>query len=202
MTDCGCEIELEGREQTRVLVILLAINAVMFVVELSAGIIAQSAGLLADSLDMLADATVYGIALYGVGRAAAVKVRAAFVSGIFQIALALTIATDVVRRFVFGNDPESLVILVIGSIALLANVVCLTLIARHRNGEIHMRASWIFSKNDVIANIGVILGGALGYAFGSYLPDLIVGALIVLVVLRGGIAIVNDARGENTLLSE
>lgn len=202
MTDCGCEVEIQSREQTRVLVLLLAINGVMFVAELFTGIVAQSAGLLADSLDMLADAIVYGIALYAVGRAETAKIHAALLSGVFQIVLALTIAGDVMRRFVFGNEPESFVIIAVGFVALLANAICLALISRHQNGEVHMRASWIFSKNDVIANIGVIVGGTLVYALDTHLPDLIVGGLIVLIVLRGGITIVNDARHESTLLSQ
>ena len=97
MTNCDCSIEIESREQSRVLVVLLAINAAMFGAEIAAGILAESTGLIADSLDMLADAAVYGIGLYAVGRALSVKVRAAFISGYFQIGLALIVALDIGR---------------------------------------------------------------------------------------------------------
>ena len=95
MSDCDCSIEFQSRQQRRVLITLLGINAAMFVIELVAGILAESTGLIADSLDMLADAVVYGIGLYAVGRAVSAKIRAAFVSGYFQMALALIVALDV-----------------------------------------------------------------------------------------------------------
>lgn len=196
MSDCDCSIEIESRQQSRVLIILLAINAAMFIVEVIAGIVAESTGLIADSLDMLADAVVYGIGLYAVGRPANAKIRAAFVSGYFQMALAVIVALDVSRRAVFGSEPEPSYMMVVGLIALVANVVCLGLIARHRDGGVHMRASWIFSKNDVIANTGVILGGGLVYATGVRWPDLIVGIAIACIVFRGALAIIEDARNE------
>ena len=196
MAECGCEVEIKNKEQSKLLMILLAINAVMFFVEFGTGILAESTGLIADSLDMLADAAVYGISLYAVGHSALKKVRAAHVSGIFQIALAMGVAVDVVRRFIFGSEPESVMMMIVGGVALVANVTCLTLIFKHREGEVHMRASWIFSKNDVLANLGIILGGVLVAASGSRLPDLLIGAVITLIVLRGGLHIIKDAAAE------
>ena len=176
--------------------ILLTINAAMFVAEFVTGFIAESTGLIADSLDMLADAIVYGIGLYAVGKAASAKASAALLSGIFQIVLALGVAAEIMRRTIWGSDPEPLYMVAVSLVALSANVACLLLIAKHRDGEVHMRASWIFSKNDVIANLGVILSGILVYSLGSRWPDLGIGAIIVFIVLRGGIAIVADARRE------
>lgn len=175
---------------------MLAINAVMFVVEAVTGIIAESTGLIADSLDMLADAVVYAISLYAVGRAASSKVRAAYVSGYFQMALAAIVAIDVSRRAVFGSEPEPVYMVLIGLVALAANVVCLGLIARHRDGGVHMRASWIFSKNDVIANVGVVVSGGIVYATGARWADLFVGIAIACIVFRGALAIIEDARNE------
>jgi Co/Zn/Cd efflux system component len=196
MSNCDCSIEVESREQGRLLIILLAINSAMFVAELAAGILAESTGLVADSLDMLGDAAVYGIGLYAVGRALSVKIHAAFASGYLQIALALVVAFDIGRRAVLGSYPEPAFMIVISMAALVANVVCLVLLSKHGDGEVHMRASWIFSKNDVIANVGVILSGLLVEVLGSRWPDLIVGLLIVAVVFRGGLIIVADARRE------
>lgn len=196
MADDCCFVEVESKDQARVLWLLLSINAAMFVAELIAGLIAQSTGLIADSLDMLADATVYAIGLYAVGREAFVKTSAALLSGVFQILLAIGVAGEILRRVFWGGDPEPFYIAVVGMIALVANVLCLSLIAKHRNGEIHMRASWIFSRNDVIANACVIVAGILVFLTDTRWPDLVVGALIVCVVLRGGITIVSDARRE------
>jgi len=200
MSDCDCEVEITLRDQSRVLWILLSINAMMFVAEMTAGIYAQSTGLIADSLDMLADATVYGIGLYAVGKAANAKIRAASISGMFQVLLAMGVAVEVARRLLFGSEPEAQFMIAVSFVALIANVVCLALIAKHKDGEVHMRASWIFSKNDVIANVGVIVAGALVHFLASPLPDLAIGALISFVVLRGGLAIVADARAEKARL--
>ena len=196
MSDCGCHIEITDREQSRVLWQLLAINAVLFVVELAVGWWAQSTGLIADSIDMLADATIYAIGLYAVGKTAAHKARAALLSGYFQGGLALLILVDILRRMIFGSEPVSLLMMGMGVVALIGNVICLLLINRHKDGEVHMRASWIFSKNDVVANVGVIVAGALVLWTGSRWPDLIIGLLIVGVVLRGAIQIVAEARRE------
>lgn len=196
MSGCGCEIEIKNRQESRVLIKLLVINAVMFVAELVLGLFSDSTALIADSLDMLADATVYGLGLYAVGRPLLAKVRAAHLSGMFQIVLGLGVIADVLRRFYFGSEPESLFMMGVGLVALAANLICLKLIARHRDGEVHMRASWIFSKNDVLANLGTIAGGGLVFLSGSPLPDLVVGLAISLLVIRGGIHILKDAAQE------
>ena len=196
MSDCDCSIEVDSREQSRVLWALLVVNAIMFVAEVTAGVIAESTGLIADSLDMLSDATVYAIGLYAVGGRTEVKIRAASISGYFQIALALGVAIEIGRRLIWGSEPEPLFMIGVSVVALVANVFCLGLISKHRDGEVHMRASWIFSKNDVIANAGVIIAAVLVYTLDSRLPDLLIGAMIVLVVFRGGLMIIGEARDE------
>ena len=196
MTECGCEIEIRNREQGRVLKVLLGINLFMFFVEIALGILSESTALIADSLDMLADATVYGIGLYAVGKSPLVKIKAAHLSGIFQVILGALVLVDVVRRLIYGSEPQSLFMIFVGMAALAANVICLVLIAKHKEGEVHMRASWIFSKNDVIANLGIILGGGLVYLLDSRFPDLVIGAVISAIVVRGGIHIIKDARNE------
>ncbi|QKD82712.1 cation transporter [Thermoleptolyngbya sichuanensis A183] len=193
MSDCGCgDVKAANAAQRKTLGWLLAVNALMFALELVTGLLAGSTALVADSLDMFADATVYSIALYAVGRSPAAKKRAAGLSGLFQIGLALLVLADVVRRFALGSDPEPTWMVGIGLLALAANVACLLLIAKHRQGEVHMRASWIFSKNDVIANLGVIAAGFLVSMTGSRLPDLVIGLIVAAIVLRGGIAILRD----------
>ena len=194
MTGCGCEVEIKDASQKKVLIVLLVINALMFLVELGFGWIAESTALIADSLDNLADAVVYGIGLYAVGRSMAHKANAALLSGYFQGALGVLIVLDIVRRVWMGSEPESELMMIIGSVALVANVICLLLIQKHRRGEVHMRASWIFSKNDVIANVGVIAAGGLVGMLGSRWPDILIGAIVAMVILRGARSIVVDAR--------
>jgi Co/Zn/Cd efflux system component len=175
--------------EARTLRAVLAINAAMFAVELVAGWLAQSSGLVADSLDMLADAAVYALSLYAVGRAAALKLRAAHLAGWLQAALALGALADVVRRLALGSAPEAPAMMAVSLLALAANVASLVLVSRHRDGGAHMKASVIFSTNDVLANLGVIIAGALVSTTGSRLPDLAIGAAVATMVLVGGVRI-------------
>jgi Co/Zn/Cd efflux system component len=175
--------------EARTLRLALAINLAMFVVELAAGLLAQSTGLIADSLDMLADATVYGLSLYAVGRALRTKLRAARVAGLLQGILAVGVLADVARRLATGSAPEAPAMIGVSLIALAANATCLVLLASHRRGGAHMRASWIFTSTDVLANVGVIVAGALVAWTGSRIPDLIVGTAVGLIVLGGSVKI-------------
>ncbi|MEB3338625.1 MAG: cation transporter, partial [Leptolyngbyaceae bacterium] len=115
MADCGCEMKARNAAERRTLRLLLAINATMFVVEIITGLRANSTALLADSLDMLADATVYGISLAAVGGSKGSKIRAALMSGTFQITLAVLVLMDVIRRFVWGSEPESFWMMGVGA---------------------------------------------------------------------------------------
>ena len=197
---CDCEIDAANEAQKKVLVVLLALNLGMFLVEIVAGILSESTALLADSLDMLADATVYSISLYAVARAPHIKINAALANGGFQMLIGLGLLFEVTRRLYFGSDPESLTMISIGSLALVVNVICFVLISRHQNDEIHMRASWICSRNDVIANLGVIVAGVLVVTTESFWPDLLIGTLIVMVVLHGSFTICRQALAEKKAL--
>lgn len=194
MSDCGCGTEAAQSLQKKTLITLLLINGFMFFIEATLGWYAQSTGLIADSLDMLADATVYGIALYAVGRSASKQVSAARLSGYFQIILGIGVLFEVTRRILYGSEPLSLFMISVGLVALLANLICLALISKHRDGGIHMRASWIFSTNDVIANTGVIIAGVLVASLDSNIPDFVIGTLIAAVVVKGGLRILKESR--------
>jgi cation diffusion facilitator family transporter len=176
------------------LLLLILINGVMFIIELGAGWMAQSMGLIADSLDMLADAGVYGVALLAVGASSLRKAQAASASGCLQIGLAGLVLFEVLRRWIHGSEPVSGLMIGVSLVALAANVACLLLLRKHRHGEVHMRASWIFSTTDVQANVGVIVAGVLVALTASSAPDLIIGTLVAGIVARGGIRILREAR--------
>ena len=194
MAGCDCEIEIKDKSERKVLYILLSINAFMFAVEIVLGWIAQSSGLIADSLDMLADAMVYSLALYAVGKSVAEKVRSAFLNGGLQVTLGMFALIDVGRRSLVGSEPQPTMMMSVSLAALAANLVCLAILTKHREGEVHMRATWICSRNDVIANLGVIIAGALVAFTASRLPDLIIGCIIALIVTRGGFQIWGEAK--------
>jgi cation diffusion facilitator family transporter len=194
LADCGCELEIESAAQARVLWILLAINGAMFVSELGAGIVAESTALIADSFDMLADAAVYAISIYAVSRSPLSRAAAARLSGQLQLGLGVFAFLEVARRALFGGSPEPSFMIAVSTIALGANVICLRLIAAHREGGVHMRASFIFSQNDVIANCVVILSGFLVALSGWPFWDLLAGAGIGCLVFWGGLRILQEAR--------
>lgn len=168
----------------------------MFFVEMTVGILADSTALIADSMDMLADAVVYGIGIYAVGKSILHKAKAAQISGYFQLLLGVIILIDITRRLFLGSEPISPLMIGMGFIALIANVACLMIIRNHKNDEVHMRASWIFSANDVIANMGVIMAGVVVVWLDSRVPDLVIGCIVSIVVLRGAWMILKDAKHE------
>jgi cation diffusion facilitator family transporter len=194
VSDCGCELEAKSEEEAKTLWVLLCINGFMFFAEFFFGWVAQSAALIADSMDMFADAMVYAVGLYVVSRGAKAKAHSALLSGVLQSVLGIAVLLEVIRRFTVGSEPQPSYMVAVATVALLANVICLLLLAKHRRGEVHMRATWIFSRNDVIANVGVIVSGALVALLHSQIPDLVIGMLIALVVLNGGVQILREGR--------
>lgn len=156
--------------------------------------LAQSTGVLADAIDMFADAAVYGLSLYAVGREVVHQYRAARFSGIAEFVLAVGVLVEVVRRAFLGSEPVGALMMAVSVLALVANVTCMVLLARHRTGGVHLRASWIFSANDVLANLGVITAGGLVIAIGQAWPDLVIGTLVGLLVLTGAVRILRFAK--------
>ena len=185
----------QDQEEYRLLWIVLLINAALFIGEFTFGLLSSSMGLIADSLDMLADAFVYGLSLFAVGSSIAHKKRVAHWSGLMQTGLALLGLVEVVRRFLLAEAlPDFETMIVVSLLALTGNVICLVLLQRARSDEAHMQASMIFTSNDVIINISVIIAAVLVYQFESRLPDLIIGSIVFIIVLRGAWRILQLAR--------
>jgi len=195
MAECGCEpTSAETAEQRRVLKIALTLNAIMFVAGVTAGVIAHSSGLIADGLDMLADATAYSLALLAVNREPIFKAKAAGLSGFLLLALGVGVIADIVRRILFGEAPEGWIMIGVATVALVVNANVLRLLSKQRDPEVHIRATVIFTRVDVIANIAVILSGVTVLATGWRYVDLIVGAAIGLYVVKEAIEILSEAR--------
>lgn len=183
------------QEQKKLLIIVLLINLGMFVIELVAGYLANSIGLVGDSLDMLADATVYGLSLLAVGGLMVRKKQVAKISGYSQILLAIFGFSEVIKRFLgFGEVPTFQLMIGISLLALIGNSISLYLLQAHKKGDVHMRATWICTSNDVLVNFGVILAGVLVYLTGSKIPDLVIGTIAFALVVRASIQILKLAR--------
>jgi Co/Zn/Cd efflux system component len=185
------EFEFEEEKSQRTLLwTVLAVNFGFFVIEITTGLISASMGLVADSLDMLADAFVYAISLFAVGGTVARKKNIARLAGYFQITLAVIGFVEVVRRFIGAEEmPDFPTMIVVSILALTANAFCLYLLQKSKSKEAHMQASAIFTSNDVIINLGVITAGVLVSWLDSNKPDLIIGAVVFAVVVRGAIKI-------------
>lgn len=181
----------ENKNQRKVLWSVLVINFVFFVVEMTTGLISKSMGLVADSLDMLADSFVYGISLFAVGGSMTKKKSIAKLSGYFQITLAIIGFVEVIRRF-FGaeNLPNFTTMIYVSILALIANGICLYVLQRSKSKEeAHMKASMIFTSNDIIINLGVIVAGILVNWLNSDKPDLIIGSVVFILVVQGAFRI-------------
>jgi Co/Zn/Cd efflux system component len=147
-------------------------------------------GLIADSLDMLADSFVYGISLFAVGGTVTRKKNIAKTAGYFQLILAVIGFIEVIRRFIgIEKMPDFSTMIIVSIFALTANGICLYLLQKSKSREAHMRASMIFTSNDVIINLGVIAAGLLVNWLDSSKPDLIIGAIVFVLVIRGAIKI-------------
>lgn len=169
---------------------VLTINFFFFGLELTMGFIANSMGLIADSLDMLADSIVYGLALFAVGGTIVRKKNIARSAGYFQLVLAILGFVEVIKRFIgLETIPAFQTMIIISILALIGNGLCLYLLQKSKSSEAHMQASVIFTSNDVIVNLGVIVAGVLVYFTNSNYPDLIIGTLVFLIVGKGAFKI-------------
>ena len=184
---------LEGR-QRKVLYWVLAINAGMFVVEATAGWIAQSSALLADSLDMLGDALVYSFSLYVISRGPRWIATSALLKGIIMAAFGLFVLGEVIHKLLWPVVPVAQTIGIVGALALLANVVSLILLTRHRSDDINMRSVWLCSRNDIIANVGVLAAGAGVALTQQGWPDIAIGLVIASLFLRSAVEVIGSAR--------
>jgi Co/Zn/Cd efflux system component len=170
----------------------------MFVVGVVAGIMGQSSSLIADALDMLADASAYAIAHGAIDRSASFKACAATLSGSLLLLLGCAVLLDVGRRALLGSEPASLTMIGVAFVSFLVNASVLRMLGRYRQGEVHLRATWIFTRADVVANVAVMASGLLVLLTGSRFPDLVVGGAIGVYVIREAREILIEAREART----
>ena len=200
MADCcndkACGIDALRSRQSATLKIVLAINAVMFIVELTAGLLGHSVSLVADSLDMLGDALVYGFSLYVVARGAAMKAKAALLKGIIMAGFGLFVLGQAIYRIVLPQLPAFEAIGMVGMLALAANGLCFWLLWRHRADDINMSSVWLCSRNDIIANISVLLAAAGVWLTHSGWTDIVVGLALATLFLRSALHVLREASRE------
>jgi Co/Zn/Cd efflux system component len=181
------------RDIRRVLIVVLLLNALMFVVEFGAGLVAQSASLMADSIDMLGDAAVYGLSLVALGRSLRWRAGAALIKGGFILFLGLGVIGEILAKLAWGVPPASGLMLIVGTMALIANLSCLALLWPYRAHDVNLASTFACSRNDVMANVGVLAAACLVSMTASPWPDVVVAAGIAALFIRSALKVIADA---------
>lgn len=189
----GSGLDANKAADRSILCKVLLINLGQCIAGVTVGLMASSTAVIAAALDNLADASVYGVSLYAVGRSATIKVRAARLSGWLLIGLAVLLLVEVLRRFFGGEPPLGLAMMVMAAINAALNLVCLRLLKRHRGEDVDFKASAIFTSNDSIVNLAIVLSGALVMWWGSNVPDLVLGLVVCGIAANSGREILSEA---------
>lgn len=183
----------EHADVRRVLVIVLAINLLMFFAEFGAGLVARSTALMADSIDMLGDALVYALSLYALNRSLRWRAGAALVKAAVIAAFGIWVFVEVVRKLMGDVTPTAETMGIFGAIALIANLACLAMLYRFRNRDVNLSSTFECSRNDVIANTGVLVAaGGVAY-FNAGWPDILVGGIIAVLFFWSAIRVLSEA---------
>ena len=180
----------------RALIAVIAINAVMFVVEMTAGITSGSQALKADALDFAGDTATYALSLMVIGASVKTRARASLVKGASLALIALTILVMTGLRVLSGAPPEAGTMGIVGFLALTSNLASVFILLRWRDGDSNVRSVWLCSRNDAIGNAGVIAAGGFVAVTGAAWPDLVVATLLAGLFLKSAIAITAQASRE------
>jgi len=191
--DTSCEITVMRTQHGRILWVVLFINAAMFVVEGWTGLLAHSTSLLADALDMLGDALVYGFSLFVLARSARWQASAAVTKGAFMLLFGLGVLGEALYKILHPIMPGVETMGVIGALALVANLVCFFLLYQHRSANLNMLSTWLCSRNDLIANVGVLMAAVGSYLRTSRWPDMLVGVMIASVFLHSALDVLRPS---------
>ena len=185
----------------RALWVVIAINALMFAVEVVAGLTAGSMALQADSLDFLADSATYGLSLWVIARPPRWRANAALFKGASLGILGTWVLAATIWRVFAPGPPEPIVMGAIGVLALCANVASVLLLLRYRDGDANVRSVWLCSRNDAIGNIAVVLAASGVFATGTAWPDLIVAGVMASLFLSSSVRIMRHALSERSHLA-
>lgn len=200
MADCcedkACALDALRDRQRSTLKVVLAINAVMFAVELVAGMMAGSTALLSDSLDNLGDALTYGLSLYAVSRGSRSKARVALFKGVLILTAGIFVLCQVVYRIAVPVIPTHETMGLVSLLALLANGTCLALLWKHREEDINMSSVWECSRNDIASNIAVFVAAGGVWLTHSGWPDILIGLALALLFLKSAVRVLKGAIAE------
>lgn len=178
----------------RALYIVVLLNIGFGVAEIIGGIIAGSQALKADALDFLGDGLITFLGLLAIGWGMAWRARSALLQGYFLGALGIGVLANTVYRVIVLQTPEAGLMGILGAIALVVNIIAALVLLPHRTGDANMRAVWLFSRNDAIGNLAVVIAALLVAWTASPYPDIIVAVIIAGLFLQSALTIIRDAR--------
>ncbi len=198
MSGCCDDKVFEGMSDgyKRALLAVILINAVMFFVEITAGLKSGSQALLADALDFAGDSATYTISLLVIGASLRTRANASLFKGGSLALIAIIILVSSLYRFFGDTVPAAETMGLIGTLALIANLTSLVILMRWREGDANVRSVWLCSRNDAIGNVGVIMAGMVVAVMGTAWPDLVVAILLASLFLRSSFSIISQARTE------
>ncbi|WP_262692057.1 cation transporter [Kordiimonas aestuarii] len=196
--NCCHNVKFEGLDPAykRALVLVILINAVMFLVEMPMGYVGQSQALKADALDFLGDTCTYALSLYVIGKADTMRAKAALIKGLSLSAMGLWVLGSTLYTVLYLKEPQAFIMGSVGAAALAANVASVLLLVRFKDGDANVRSVWLCSRNDAIGNVMVMVAASGVWATGTGWPDLIVAGIMASIFLSGSIAIIRQARTE------
>lgn len=180
----------------RILLIVIAINAVMFLVEMLAGVKANSQALQADALDFLGDTLTYGISLWAIGKSLQLRSRVALFKGLSLLLMAIWILSSTLYKFWFIQTPDATMMGSVAILAFVANVISVLLLVKYKDGDANIRSVWLCSRNDAIGNLVVLIAASGVWVTDSGLPDLIVAAFLASLFLSSAKQIIQQANTE------
>ena len=195
---CHSHSNFDGASQQykRILVVVMLINAVMFVVEMSFGIAGESQALKADALDFLGDSVTYGLSLWAIGKSDLVRSNVALIKGVSLLLIALWVLISTVYYVLVLNSPSAPIMFSVALAALLANLISVVLLMRYRDGDANIRSVWLCSRNDAIGNVGVLCAAGLVYLSHSHWPDLLVAFILSALFTNSAVQIIRQALQE------
>lgn len=195
---CEHDAKFDGvsDDYKRRLWVVIALNATMFIVEMTAGHLAKSQALQADALDFAGDALTYGISLAVIGASVRARTNAALFKGISLLLMGLWVFGSTVYRVFYVGVPTAEIMGLVGFLALLTNLASVLLLVRYKDGDANIRSVWLCSRNDAIGNVAVMFAalGVWGTATGW--PDLIVATIMAGLFLSSAFQIVRQALAE------
>ena len=193
MSDDGLELNLSDKKEKRLLVKVIWINLSQVALAGVVGLIINSSGLLGTALDSSGDTAVYLVSLYAVGKSIQAKVRAASFAGVFLSILGVLLLVDVARRFFEGSEPVGWAMIIVAIINTASNFWVVRLLKSDKQGGVHIKASIIFTDNDIWINLGIVVSGLCVMIFKSFIPDLVIGFIVVIISIKGGWEILKNA---------